>query len=244
MLDNGVRVVIGAVAAHGGTVSVTTHRRRYELPVNSVTGLTEVRSCEAVPEAPGTAVKLNFLQRFFDYDDLTYGREAIGLAGLGTVYDGYSQPAWYNPENLLRLLAAAKRDLPCDVIDEVFGFPLARPIELTGDWADAFIARHISPVTGDDIGSDQPRFPVIITGSRPVLGRDRRGGDSVLRRGLGACRARGKDSYAPRTTFHPILNRSVALTEMSGHADSSGLRVHGSGIDFKMSGSKRAYYHI
>jgi hypothetical protein len=44
--------------------------------------------------------------------------------------------------------------------------------------------------------------------------------------------------------LHPLINRSYALAKIFGHADSTGLRLHGCGLDFKVKGPKRANYDI
>jgi hypothetical protein len=44
--------------------------------------------------------------------------------------------------------------------------------------------------------------------------------------------------------FHPLLNRSPCLARITGYADSTGLRLHGCGLDIKVKGPKRADYDI
>jgi hypothetical protein len=48
----------------------------------------------------------------------------------------------------------------------------------------------------------------------------------------------------PYLVFHPLINRSFALAKITGYADSTGLRLHGCGLDFKVKGPKRAHYDI
>src|SRR5262249_29657938 len=57
MLGNGLRVVMGAVAALDGTISVTTRGRRYDLGVDTVTGETKVFAVADVPAVLGVHPK-------------------------------------------------------------------------------------------------------------------------------------------------------------------------------------------
>ena len=57
MLGNGLRVVMGAVAALDGTISVTTRGRRYDLGVDTVTGETKVFAAADVPAVRGVQPK-------------------------------------------------------------------------------------------------------------------------------------------------------------------------------------------
>jgi Histidine kinase-, DNA gyrase B-, and HSP90-like ATPase len=112
MLGNGLRVVMGAVAALGGKISVTTRRRRYDLGTNTVTGATEILSASDVPEAPGVMVEVELPESIFNDRGFTFARRAIEIAGIGKVYDGPSMPSWYGKtglEKVLRFFAAGLR---------------------------------------------------------------------------------------------------------------------------------------
>ena len=52
---------------------------------------------------------------------------------------------------------------------------------------------------------------------------------------------KGEDSY---TWFHPLINRSPAVARLTVYANSTGLRLTGCGLDFKLSGPKRAVYYV
>ena len=58
MLGNGLRVVMGVVAALGGAISVTSRGHRLTLAVDPVSGQTIVAEHEPIPEAPGTTVAI------------------------------------------------------------------------------------------------------------------------------------------------------------------------------------------
>jgi hypothetical protein len=79
MLGNGLRVVMGAVAALGGSISVTTRGRRYELGTDTVTGATERLAVTDAPssagsdgqgQVPETAVLRHRLQLYGKRSDL------------------------------------------------------------------------------------------------------------------------------------------------------------------------------
>jgi hypothetical protein len=104
MLGNGLRVVMGAVAATDGALTVETRGRRLELKTDGATGLTGVLSDTVVPERPGTIVQVLFRQ-FSWGGAAAKARTAICLAGHGRTFAGKSSPHWYGPRDLLRLFS-------------------------------------------------------------------------------------------------------------------------------------------
>ena len=54
----------------------------------------------------------------------------------------------------------------------------------------------------------------------------------------------GEKDQETYSAFRPLLNRSPTLTRLIYDADSTGLRIYGCGLDFKVKGPKRAYYDI
>ena len=142
MLGNGLRVVMGAVAALRGTITVTTRGAVYELGSDPVTAKTRVISSGATPERPGLTVTVAFPADMFRPDDYAAGEETIRLAPLGQLYHGPSQPGWYDAEALRDLLAAAPKGTPlAAVIKDAFGIAGTEP-EIDTAWATAFIAEH------------------------------------------------------------------------------------------------------
>ncbi len=59
MLGNGLRVVMGAVAAFNGKIAVASRGQRLALALNTVTGLTEVTSIESIEPQAGTTVEIH-----------------------------------------------------------------------------------------------------------------------------------------------------------------------------------------
>jgi hypothetical protein len=106
MLGNGLRVVMGAVAAFNGWIMVETQGHRLELAVDRDTGLTTVFSDEPIPLVRGLTVRINLGNAGYGYGDLA--RETARLAGFGRgFYDGPTSPHWYSPADLRRLMQQA-----------------------------------------------------------------------------------------------------------------------------------------
>jgi hypothetical protein len=122
MLGNGLRVVMGGVAASGGEITVSTRGRRLCLTVDHSTGATQVIESakrERVGKARaqqhtngaerGLVVHLAFgpdLPRHDDDDhaDDDLARASIMAAEHGSNYTGPSSPWWYGPRDLHALL--------------------------------------------------------------------------------------------------------------------------------------------
>jgi len=239
MLGNGLRVVMGAVAAFGGTISVTTRGHTYELAPDSVTGATKEISSAPAKDAAGLTVVITFPRALFTDADFSAARVAIGAAASGTTYTGRSLPGWYSPEALRNLLAAAPPRMKlATVIADAFGIIGTEP-EKTLEWAAQFIAQH--PAACSNIGE---------IGEEPIGGHYRKvTGQTVIDGAtIPFCieawvTAKAVDE-ATYTATHPLLNRSLCLARLYGHADSTGLRLYGCGLDIKVKGPKRAAYYI
>jgi Histidine kinase-, DNA gyrase B-, and HSP90-like ATPase len=103
MLGNGLRVVMGAVAACDGTITVTSCGRRQVLAIDNITGETRVASDTLTRPADGTTVEITLPK--FTGDELAPAQLALVTARGGSHYTGPSQPAWYGPEDLRELFA-------------------------------------------------------------------------------------------------------------------------------------------
>ncbi len=142
MLGNGLRVVMGGVAASGGRIMVQTRGHRCSLAVDHASGLTQVLD-DTKLDAPrsGLTVRLAFgphLPPPHDWnDDDELARLAIETAGHGTGYDGPSSPWWYGPRDLHNLLAKVVpvKTTVAELVDAL-GFPsddrrIARDLSLS-----------------------------------------------------------------------------------------------------------------
>ena len=84
MLGNGLRVVMGAVAATGGQLAVDTRAHRLVLQVDVATGKTIVVSDTAIPRQAGTVVRMRLDGA--DDEDGVLARYSIDIAGHGKEY--------------------------------------------------------------------------------------------------------------------------------------------------------------
>jgi Histidine kinase-, DNA gyrase B-, and HSP90-like ATPase len=101
MLGNGLRVVVGAVAAMGGGLIVETRGHRLTLAICPQTGRTIVVADELVIPKPGVTVHLSI--RPHDPTDDCLARGTIAAARSGVAYRGASSPWWYGARDLERL---------------------------------------------------------------------------------------------------------------------------------------------
>jgi hypothetical protein len=242
-LGNGLRVIMGAVAAFGGTISVTTRGRIYHLGTETVTGVTWVIRERLARPRHGIAVTIEFPRPMFRPEDFYYARTTIALAKLGRQYDGPSRPSWYSPKDLCELLARAKDTPPAAVIEDAFGIA-GSDATPTLDWAAGFIEQHPAPAQEDvgELGEDA--FP----GSyyRKVTGRAAINGAMIpfTVEAWVEAEAAEKDTNT-RYHFHPLLNCSFTLATLNYNAGSDGLWLHGCGLeDINAASAKRAKYNI
>ena len=131
MLGNGLRVVMGFVAAYGCQIAVTSRGRRVVMVVDKVTGKTIVIADQVAGAQSGT--RITFVPRSwiraFGFSHHNSARRAIALAERvgATVYRGVSHPAWYGSEDLRRLCAHVQPESTCvqALVLDVFGIEIA-----------------------------------------------------------------------------------------------------------------------
>jgi len=122
MLGNGLRVVMGAVVAFDGKLTVTSRRQRYELAHDGVTGETRIARTSPATDVSGTDVGVVFSRPLFTSDDFAKASAAIGWARRGDVYDGPSRPSWYDMPALKELFGSAANGATVgEVVRDVFG---------------------------------------------------------------------------------------------------------------------------
>lgn len=106
-MGNGLRVVVGAVAASDGSIQVTTRGRRLTL-VPQADGSTSVERSEPAASFIGTEVIITFGSALpHDDDALSWAQCAIRMAGSGEVYAGKPSPYWYDADAFYELLQGA-----------------------------------------------------------------------------------------------------------------------------------------
>ena len=163
MLGNGLRVVMGAVAALEGTIFVASRGRHLTLTVDTVTGQTIVENDEPIPATPGTRVTITLSA--FDGSEAQPARDSIAIARNGNVYIGLSRPSWYGPKALRQLFAhvVPETATAADVLREVFGI----------DRNDLRLARDLVQTDVDALHEEltaQPRSRSISAISVPAIG--------------------------------------------------------------------------
>jgi hypothetical protein len=248
MLGHGLRVVMGAVAAYDGKISVASRRREFDLEVDVTSGRTRIAD-EREADVAGTRVVVSFnrIGPFKD-EDFQRGRTTIAIAASpsGVTYNGSSKPAWYGIGDLAKLFAAApQRASVADVLSDVFDLASedARParalteaeigslalpavdrkVIAIGSIGEEFFAGFYQKVERS-VGIDRVTIPVCVEA-------------------WVTCKHVEKGEEA-RFQFSPIVNRGISLAELSYWSDSTGLSLHGCGLGIKMSGPKRADYEI
>jgi hypothetical protein len=247
MLGNGLRVVMGAVAAYDGEISVTTRGRRLSLAVDPVTGATSVLTDERVPHESGLIVEIKLTE--FDGSELDPAELSLTVAKRGQHYRGPSQPAWYSPCDLHELL---QRVTPATVtvgavVQDVFDIALddqRRARDLTG----AEIAELYSQIRGTSNGKTD--IGHLGNSSDEPYGRT----DGVARIGRAeipycvecwtSCSHISRDCE-PAEDAEVLLNRSPVLTPLSIDSDSYGLELSGCGLQrIIIKSAKRANYVV
>lgn len=93
MLGNGLRVVMGAIAAYGGSITVITRGHRLGLAVDPIDGTTQVVSDELVPMQPGTTIEIGLPLYIFTGSERRPADLLIAVAHEGQQYSGASHPA-------------------------------------------------------------------------------------------------------------------------------------------------------
>jgi hypothetical protein len=248
MLGNGLRVVMGAVAAFNGTISVTSRGRRLALAVNTVTGLTEVTSNDSAEPRDGTAVEIKLWK--FDGSERKWADQSIRLAAQGRQYTGPSLPAWYGPRDLVELFARVmpQTTLVSAVLADVFGKKLPGNPRPVGSLTPVEVANlhtellRAAPDAGD-VGN---------------IG-DFWGGHYAMESGVGAlggaqipftvevdvtCEHIDRDVPSFKYQCWPLINRAPALAPLTYSADSDGLSLHGCGLSIRVPTAKRGRYKI
>jgi hypothetical protein len=120
-LGNGLRVVVGAVLASRGSITVGTRGRQLRLsPRDDGTTAVESRSPFS---GTGTMICVQFTRVMMPlrFDTLEWADLAIKLAKGGRRYDGQTSPHWYDDDAFFELLQSARGRTIREVIKEFEG---------------------------------------------------------------------------------------------------------------------------
>ena len=130
-MGNGLRVVVGSVAASDGALVVTTRGRRLTL-VPQTDGSTAIVRNEPVEAFIGTTVEITFGPALpGDLGVLEWAQFAITLAGGGESYTGKPSPWWYDADAFWDLLQGAGDRLLREFVERLDGCTGAKAGRIT-----------------------------------------------------------------------------------------------------------------
>jgi hypothetical protein len=246
MLGNGLRVVMGAVAAYKGTIAVTTRGHRLDLAVDVATGHTTVVNDTPAIHTAGTKVELTFPRQMFQNNDYVYPRNAIILAKHGEQYRGPSISSWYSPTALRIAFNAAPANMTvAELVTYLFGLEVDDPRP----------AASLSEEDTRELLAALPSRSVKIGSLGPLCWSDdyyhRVDGVAGIDGGKipycveawVSCQHAKKGEQTDRR-LHPIINRSHTLADINFSANSTGMNVWGCGLEFKIPSAKFGHYSI
>lgn len=244
MLGNGLRVVMGAVCAYEGTISVTSRGHRLSLSVNPVTGLTEVARDDTVAVGLGTIVAISL--PVFNGNEQWSVMRAIS-ANRGHIYSGPPRPEWHNAVDLGQLFRNVSQDTAtvADVLADVFAVASddtrpARDLQTAEVKAihTALVQRQQPPAEIGDIGPGLYEGCTYhrVSGTTTIEGRR----IPYTVECWAECERAERDG---EVSIDLLLNRSPSLARLYGSSYAA-LEIEGCGLDFAVKGAKKALYTI
>ena len=244
MLGNGLRVVMGAVAAFDGTISVTSRGHRLALAIDRITGTTCIASDTPVAPSDGTTIEITLAP--FDGSEKRPADLALIVAGSGTHYTGPSQPEWYGPEDLRELFARVTpaTTTVADIVHDVFDLTIDDDrmagalsadavTALHRDLCDRAARRRVMPIgcIGNDADEHYHRIDDVA-----------RIGDARIPFCVEAWATCQRADRGDSNDWHAVellLNRSPSVTPLWVSADSDGLWLRGCGLNTTPAASGR-----
>src|SRR5262249_39531799 len=155
----------------------------------------------------------------------------------GETYTGYSQRTWYSRKAVEQLIAAAPKHATIrEITREVFGVPVDDIVHLP--------IRMFDPKRIGAIGDVLHGCYRIVHGTVEIDAEIDKSAVLYCVEAWVEAENIEKDRDNPRYKFNPFINRTRTLGYLTFGADSTGLRIHGCGIDFKVAGAKRADYTL
>jgi hypothetical protein len=255
MLGNGLRVVMGAVAASDGSIIVETRGHSLSLAVDDATGQTLVLDVTPVPLICGLTVRLTFgpllpSGLYGSHADTRLARTAIALANHGKPYTGPSSPWWYSPRDFHHLMAQVQpADTTVARLCLELGFKLAddRPARtLSREDAAAILERlreGTKPVQPERLG---PIGPDVYDGRcyAKAIGNthERDAAIPFIAEAWAECRPSEKRG-AGSARVMLFLNRTPSLATIIGAAQPAALLIRGCGL-FRQVRAATGHYTI
>ena len=130
-MGNGLRVVVGAVAASDGMLRVATKGKRYTLrPLDD--GSTAIDTMEPAGTFVGTEIEVTFGPALpADAAAMIWAEMAIAMAGTGSAYAGRPSPWWYDADAFFELLQGAGDRPVREFIEQLDGCTGAKAGKIT-----------------------------------------------------------------------------------------------------------------
>jgi hypothetical protein len=252
MLGNGLRVVVGAVAACAGSLTVETRGHRLKLAVDPATGTTTVVENLPVSFRPGLTVciELGHLLPQYDWDDDRLASEAVAIARHGKDYRGPSSPWWYSPRDLHRLMQqVTPADTTVARLCHELGFPLndnrgART--LSRDEAGAVLERlrhGTRPVEPKSLGAIGPTMTDGSYACCPDTARIHGAEIPYVVECWATC-TRAKQRGGGSATLRLLLNRTPTVATILADSGPDGLVVRGCGLSRRVPEPHTADYAV
>jgi DNA topoisomerase 6 subunit A-like protein len=251
MLGNGLRVVMGAVAASDGTIIVETRGHRLSLSVDPDTGKTIVTEDKEIPRAPGTNVHIMFGSAIpLRGTELATARKIIAVAGTGKPSVKTSSPYWYGANDIYDLCRFVSQ--PSATVGDIaanLGFELDDPRlaqSITKHDAGAILERlraAVAEPSPDCLGCLGPEaFPT--PGYARKDGKVSAGGIRIpyVIEAWAEC-TRVTERNKGTATVELYINRTVCLAHVHGDSDSVGIGIYGCGLQSCIA-AQTAHYRI
>ena len=246
-MGNGLRVVVGAVAASNGRLVVWTRNRRLILTPQE-DGSTAVEASE-IDFPNGTLIGITFgsaLPADKDNDALAWARAAIGMAG-GEPYSGKPSPHWYDGDHFFRMLKASGHRAVREIIANLEGCSGAKAGRITAafkgmasnaltqEQAIEVLKRaraETSPVHADRLGKvgklpTLPQWYAIERSAFMTGGREPKAMIPFVVEAWVRVDPKGKSEAG---VVHLFVNRTPIIEEILLHRDKDGFGLFGCGL--------------
>ena len=246
MVGNGLRVVMGAIAAFEGNLTVTTRGRHMRLAVDRETGLTDVTEDTEVPFSDGMTVFISLPGDSFEYGSLA--TETARLAEFGRAYKGPTSPHWYAARDLRDLMQQAPEETTVADVADWFGI----------DLPDERFARELDPLAAAQLLSTLRLFVPLVQPARlgeigeaaykntfyHKVNGFTRSATSIpyVCEAWATCR-RSEQRGAGSAQVKLLLNRTVSASQLSASSGPQGVRIQGCGL-LHASKGKTGHYDI
>lgn len=257
-MGNGLRVVVGAVAASDGRLTVETRGTRYTL-APAPDGSTHIDAAEPIENSSGTRIEITLGPAIpADKDAPQWAKAAIIMAPHGESYAGRPSPWWYDADAFFELLRSAGRRPVREVIEQLDGCAGAKAGSITRDVRGVYcdyvtreqavallaVARHearpVRPKRLGSVGRGALSFDSYACRSNTALigGREPKAETPFVVEAWGIAEPReGKDD----TAIAVYVNRTPITGYITAWRSGGKLNVDGCGLDHEFAAPPGRY---